>query len=123
MKTIYKLSILTSFLVLFYSCGKEDDLEVTQPVGLGGETWAQGPIDKWILDSLTNPYNIAVKYRWDPWELALDRTLTPPDESKIVAAMSAVKRVWIDPYTAETGSELFIKKYAPKQFVLVGSVQ
>jgi substrate import-associated zinc metallohydrolase lipoprotein len=123
MNTIYKLSIISSFLVLFFSCGKEDDLDVTQPVGLGGETWAQGSIDKWVLDSLTNPYNIAVKYRWDPWELALDKTLTPPDESKIIAAMSAVKRVWIDPYTAETGSELFIKRFAPKQFVLVGSVQ
>ena len=74
-------------------------------------------------DSLTVPYNIAVKYRWDPWELSLDKTLTPPDEAKIIPAMSAIKRVWIDPYNAETGSDLFIKKYSPKQFKLVGSVE
>jgi substrate import-associated zinc metallohydrolase lipoprotein len=37
--------------------------------------------------------------------------------------MSAIKRVWIDPYNAETGSDLFIKTYSPKQFVLVGSVE
>ncbi len=37
--------------------------------------------------------------------------------------MSAIKRVWIDPYNEETGSDLFIKKYSPKQFKLVGSVE
>jgi substrate import-associated zinc metallohydrolase lipoprotein len=123
MRSIYKLTVISSILVLFFSCRKEDELNVTQPVGLGGDTWARGAIDKWLLDSLTTPYNIGVKYRWEPWESAIDETLTPPDESKIIPAMSAVKRVWIDPYTAETGSELFIKRFAPKQFALVGSVQ
>ena len=92
-------------------------------MGLGGDTFVPTAIDAWLFDSLTAPYNIAVKYRWDPWELDLDQTLTPPDESKIIPAMSAIKRVWIDPYNAETGSDLFIKKYSPKQFKLVGSVQ
>jgi len=114
----------TGFLLLLIaSCRKEDDLDVRQPVGLGGDSTARGPIDNWLLDSLTKPYNISVKYRWDPWELNLANTLTPPDESKVIEAMAAVKRVWIDPYNAETGSELFIKRYSPKQFVLVGSVE
>src|SRR5688572_16165581 len=111
------------FVLTIVSCGKEDDLVIRTPVGLGGDTFERTAIDQWLHDSLTVPYNIATKYRWDPWELGLDATLTPPDESKVIPAMSAVKRVWIDPYNAETGSELFIKKYSPKQFVLVGSVQ
>ena len=123
MKFLNKL-ILISFLALAVaSCKKSEDLDLPQPVGLGGDVVASNAIDKWMLDSLTIPYNIAVKYRWDPWELQLDKTLTPPDESKIIAAMSAIKRVWIDPYNAETGSDLFMKKYTPKQFVLVGSVE
>jgi len=103
---------------------KKEDLNVVPPVDLGGETWERTELDQWLMDSLTLPYNIAIKYRWDPGELNhLDRTLTPPDESKIIPAMSAIKRVWIDPYNAETGSDLFIKKYSPKQFILVGSVE
>jgi substrate import-associated zinc metallohydrolase lipoprotein len=47
----------------------------------------------------------------------------PPEESKVIPAMSIVKQIWIEPYNAETGSETFIKKYAPKHFVLVGSPQ
>jgi len=123
MKFSNRLLLIGLLVVLVASCKKSEDLNQPQPVGLGGEVVAGTAIDKWLLDSLTTPYNIAVKYRWDPWELNLDKTLTPPDESKIIAAMSAIKRVWIDPYNAETGSDLFIKKYSPKQFVLVGSVE
>jgi substrate import-associated zinc metallohydrolase lipoprotein len=92
-------------------------------LGLGGDTWTKGTIDKWLYDTMTKPYNIDVKYRWDPWEVALDATLVPPEESKVIPAMAIVKQIWIDPYNAETGSENFIKKYAPKTFVLVGSPQ
>lgn len=123
MKFLNRLLLISFLIVLVASCKKSEDLDQPQPVGLGGEVVAGTAIDKWLLDSLTTPYNIAVKYRWDPWELNLDKTLTPPDESKIIAAMSALKRVWIDPYNAETGSNLFMKKYSPKQFVLVGSVE
>src|SRR5687768_11186630 len=116
--------LITLLLPLFViSCRKDEDLNVIPPVDLGGETSERTTIDQWLLDSLTTPYNISVKYRWDPWELNLDKTLTPPDESKIIPAMSAIKRVWIDPYNQETGSDLFMKTYSPKQFVLVGSVE
>ena len=72
------------FLVLviqFLSCNKKEDLNYVQPPGLGGDTWEKTAIDNWIYDSLTLPYNIAVKYKWDAWELQqLDRDITPPDE-------------------------------------------
>jgi len=123
MKLIYKIYLAGCLLVVLASCRKDEVLNVQPAVGLGGEVTARTPIDQWILDSLTKTYNIAVKYRFDPWEVALDKTLTPPDESKIIAALSAIKRVWVDPYNAETGSNLFIKKYSPKQFVLIGSVE
>ncbi|HZF64228.1 MAG TPA: putative zinc-binding metallopeptidase [Chitinophagaceae bacterium] len=123
MKLLHKAFYASVILLMLDSCKKDEKLDVEQPVGLGGEVTASTAIDKWVLDSLTKPYNIAVKYRWDPWEYNLDKTLTPPDESKIVPALSAIKRVWIDPYNAETGSDLFIKKYSPKQFVMVGSVE
>ena len=123
MKFLNKLFLVSFVVLTVASCKKSEDLDLPQPVGLGGDVVARNAIDKWLLDSLTTPYNIAVKYRWDPWELNLDKTLTPPDESKIIPAMTAIKRVWIDPYNAETGSDLFMKKYSPKQFVLVGSVE
>ncbi|HUQ66662.1 MAG TPA: substrate import-associated zinc metallohydrolase lipoprotein, partial [Flavitalea sp.] len=117
------IKVVSIFVFFLASCKKDEKLNIVTPVGLGGDSFEKTALDEWLFDSLTAPYNIAVKYRWDPWELNLDKTLTPPDESKIIPAMSALKRVWIDPYNAETGSDAFIKKYSPKQFKLVGSVE
>ena len=112
---------ILAFVLALASCSKKDDLKIITPVGLGGDTFEHTAIDQWIFDSLTTTYNVDVKYRWDPWELQLDKTLTPPDESKIIPALSALKRVWLEPYNAELGSDVFMKKYTPKQFKLVGS--
>jgi substrate import-associated zinc metallohydrolase lipoprotein len=123
MMKLQQILLLTVLAMLLFASCKKEELDIRTPEGLGGDTFEHTAIDQWLLDSLTTPYNIAVKYRWDPWELNLDKTLTPPDESKIIPAMSAIKRVWIDPYNAETGSDAFIKKHSPKQFKLVGSVE
>ncbi len=114
--------ILFVFYMVFSlaSCKKESIGDVENIPGLGGDTWAPTPIDNWINDSLTEPFNIAVKYKWDQFELSLNKTLVPPKEDKIIPALSAVKKVWIDTYIAETDS-LFMKKYVPKFFALCGS--
>lgn len=102
------------------SCSKdEDDLNIPL-LGLGGDTWVEGPIDVWLYDNYVVPYNIEVKYRFDSYELALNKTLVPPMESKVITVMDAIKTTWIEPYNQEAG-ENFLKELAPKQFVLVGS--
>lgn len=116
-----KISLLFCLLTILGSCGKDDDLgNVDNIPGLGGDTWAPGPIDIWIRDSLTVPYNIAAKYKWDQGELDFNRTLVPPKEEKIIPVLSAIRKVWINNYVAVAG-ELFMKRYSPKFFVLVGS--
>ncbi|NII27894.1 hypothetical protein HB364_22615 [Pseudoflavitalea sp. X16] len=116
-----RVFLLLACISVITACKKEDDLNnIDEIPGLGGDTWVKGPIDYWIYDNLTKPYNIAVKYKWDQFELELNKTLVPPKEEKIIPVMEAVKKVWIDNYVAEAG-ELFIKKYCPKFFVLAGS--
>lgn len=120
-KGFRKSMLFVCIVLLVTACKKEDELgDVDNIPGLGGDTWVKGPIDYWIYDSLTQPYNIAVKYKWDQFELELNKTLVPPREDKIIPVMDAVKKVWINTYVAEAG-ENFIKKYCPKFFVLVGS--
>ena len=107
-------------LVLLFSCRKEDSLNVEDIPGLGGDTWAKGPIDQWLYDSLVKPYNIATKYKWDQFELDINKTIVPPKEEKIIPVMRSVKKVWMEPYIA-LGGELFFKTYSPKLVVLAGS--
>jgi len=112
------------FFVLFglmVSCKKSDDLgDVSNIPGLGGDSSVSTAIDQWIYDSLTVPYNVSAKYRWDQALLDLNKTLTPPMESKIIPVLSSVKKVWIDTYVAQAGAN-FMKTLIPKFFVLVGS--
>jgi substrate import-associated zinc metallohydrolase lipoprotein len=119
MRLQFLLLILFGSVILF-SCRKKDALVVDDIPGLGGDTWTQGTIDKWLYDTLVVPYNIATKYKWDQFELDVNKNIVPPKEEKIIPVMRSVKRVWMEPYILQAG-ELFFKKYSPKLFVLAGS--
>ncbi len=118
---IQKAAFFLLLIAGMASCKKDETLgNIDNISGLGGDTWVKGPIDKWIYDSLTVPYNSTAKYKYDQFELSLNRTLVPMKEEKVVPILSAFKKVWIDPYVAEAGLNFF-KKYGNKLFVLVGS--
>lgn len=120
MKTI-KIFLFCLSLALLAACSKENDLgEVEDIPGLGGDTWTPGPLDKWLYDTLTVPFNIAVKYKWDQFEFELNKVLVPPKEEKVIPVMSAIKKVWINNYIEEAGLTFF-RKYCPKFFILSGS--
>ena len=123
MKNLRNITLTACLLFMIASCNKTEDLNVRPALGLGGEVTAENAIDKWIRDSLTTPYNISALYKWDPSTASLFKTVTPADESRVIPLFSALRKVWINPYNEETGSELFMKKYSPKQFVLLGSVE
>ncbi|SHH17628.1 substrate import-associated zinc metallohydrolase lipoprotein [Chryseolinea serpens] len=106
-------------MLLVSSCSDpEEDLDISF-LDVDTETNA---IDQWIVQNYTNPYNIAINYKWVPFELATDKTLVPVKEEKVIPVMTLVKETWIDPYVKEAGED-FMKINAPKQFVLVGSPQ
>lgn len=121
MRFLRTFSVAALLFAGLLSCRKEqltgnaDDIP-----GLGGDTWVKGAIDDWILSNLTQPYNVAVKYKWDQSEMEFNKIIVPPDEAKVIPVLNAVKQVWIDNYVAETDA-LFMKKYCPKFFVLAGS--
>jgi substrate import-associated zinc metallohydrolase lipoprotein len=115
------LLVVALGLLTLASCKKNNDNLGIDIVGLGGDTWPKDSIDKWVRDTLTKPYNIDVKYRWDAFELDLDKTLVPPSPDKVVPMMRVVKYGWIDAYEEEAGGD-FIKTFCPKQYELVGSV-
>jgi substrate import-associated zinc metallohydrolase lipoprotein len=114
-----KIIALFALVIMAISCGKKEDLESELPP-IKTPDEQPLPQDIWIRDSLTIPYNIAVKYKWDALELDLYKTLVPPYESQIVPSLKIVKKIWIDTYIAQAGADFF-KSLCPKQFLLVGS--
>lgn len=108
---------------LMSSC-KEDSIgDVADISGQGGDIVAPTAIDKYLMDSLTTPYNIQMKYRWDQFEFGdVTKTLVPPKEEKIIPLSRVVKSAWIVPYVQQK-SLTFFNMYSPKTFILSGSVQ
>lgn len=119
MKKINILLAAIAFLSIL-SCRKSENLN-KNIVGLGGETWTQTALDNWLSDNFTKPYNIDVKYRWEGAETDIAKTLTPPKLGNVQPTMEVVKSSWIDVYVAEAG-KAFIQKYAPRQYLLIGSL-
>ncbi|GGH62412.1 substrate import-associated zinc metallohydrolase lipoprotein [Filimonas zeae] len=120
---IVKISLLILSLGVMASCKKEKLDPVGDIPGLGGDTWEPTVVDKWLLDSLTNPFNISVKYKWDPHEVSdqyILRDFVPPREEVVISLMSSVKKVWADNYIAERDT-VFFNRYSPKFFALFGS--
>lgn len=105
-----------SFLV---SCG-EDDLDMSHIQVPVFDIESLTPTDRYIYDSITCPFNVEVKYKWDISETEFDKRLIPPMEDKVVPFMQVLKRVWFDTYVQEVDSDFF-KRFVPKQIELIGS--
>jgi len=122
MKLIVKYLLILSVAVplLLESCSKKEKLDPGDPLGLGGDKVTATAIDKWIMDTLTTPYNMEVKYRFDEFEVQLDRTLVPPKEEQVIPVLRTIKNVFMNPFEKEAGIT-FLKTEIPKQIVLVGS--
>lgn len=121
-KLKYMICLLTAAFIV-WGCEKEQlgDLN-TKILDLGGEEIAPNETDIWLYNNFVKPYNMEVKYKWDQFELALNRTLVPVYEDKVIPIMNTIKETWIVPYEKVAGAA-FIKKLSPKKFVLVGSPQ
>lgn len=111
-------------VVCLASCKKDDFTPLTTPSpGLGGDTWVYDDIDKFILDSLTTPFNVAVNYRWIPGQLDYPSAITPPDKDMVLPMLKALLNVAYLPYTQQTGSTAFLRRYLPKTLILAGSAE
>lgn len=120
MKKKLLITMVALATVFLAGCSKKDDLSANIN-GLGGDTWAKGPIDEWISTNYTTPYNIEVKYKWDRSELGeFYKNVVPVKEELVIPVMSIIKKTWIEPYIAVKGED-FMKKYTQKQFYLAGS--
>jgi substrate import-associated zinc metallohydrolase lipoprotein len=126
MKTIsiIKFGLSALAVVLLASCVIDDFTPLTTaPPGLGGDTYVQDDIDKFILDSLTVPFNVAVNYKWLPGQLDFPSDITPPDKDLVVPLLKGLLAVAYSPYTQQTGSTAFLRHYLPKTLELAGSAE
>lgn len=108
---------LTSLFMLT-SCTKEEGLgesrlDITAP--------NKTELDKWIDTNFVDTYNMQVFYRWDPYKVDMARYLTPVKVEQVKPSLQVIKTIWLDSYL-EMAGDMFVKKTAPRELVLVGSM-
>jgi len=96
MNKILKITIIISALFSLFSCQKEEGLRdesvITYNKTLNTE------FDQWIIENITTPYNVEVKYKWDDGEVSNEFTVTPPKIEKAKQFLEAYLNVWIKTY-------------------------
>lgn len=111
-------AILIAGVALLASCAHEDQPKESQfDLSVPSKT----DLDKWISTNFLDTYNINVYYEWNQNLVDNNKYLFPPKVDKVQPAMQVVKKIWIDSYTT-IGGVNFVKKIAPREFVLVGGV-
>jgi substrate import-associated zinc metallohydrolase lipoprotein len=114
----YRSLALIAVVLTFTACAHEDQPKESQ---LSFEQPVKTELDNWIGTNYTNPYNINVQYEWNQNTVDNTRYLFPPSVDKVKPALEIVKKIWIDSYSSIAGAD-FVKKIAPREFVLVGGV-
>ncbi len=117
-----KINIIVTLIVYFFVTGCHKEIVDVSDLDFGSRTEGNTEIDNWLKENYLDPYNIEVMYKWDASELSTTNTLVPPEEKHIIPVMDMIKKAWIDVYNT-MGDPTFIKKYSPKQYLLVGSAE
>jgi substrate import-associated zinc metallohydrolase lipoprotein len=77
-------------------------------------------IDNWVKTNLRDPFNVFVKYQYDPFEIDYTKNTVPPREEFVVPVMELVLQSMVGPYLAVSDSSV-VRQIMPKLWVLVGS--
>ncbi|MDG1871964.1 MAG: putative zinc-binding metallopeptidase [Flavobacterium sp.] len=115
---LYKNVLVLSSVLFLGACASDEPLtesilDTTVPV--------KSPLDNWIDTNFLTPYNINVQYKWDQNVVDNNRYLFPPTQTKVQPALEIVQKIWLQSYSTIGGAD-FVKKIAPREFVLVGGV-
>lgn len=117
MKKIFLLIFVGSCLA---ACKKKEVLPSQSQLDMSDPV--MNSTDRWIMDSLTTPYNIDVRYKWDEWNMPdMGKYNYPTTPGHTAVLLKVLKHTWLDAYV-ETAGELFIKKNSPRQFTIFGGV-
>lgn len=115
---LYKNVLVLSSVLFLGACASDEPLtesilDTTVPV--------KSSLDNWIDTNFLTPYNINVQYKWNQNVVDNNRYLFPPTQTKVQPALEIVQKIWLQSYSTIGGAD-FVKKIAPREFVLVGGV-
>lgn len=114
------LFYISAILLVVSACKKEEKLEVDMNK-YNSDLNKENDLDRWLLGTITTPYNIEVVYRFNRNLTDVGKDISPVEFNKVQPMMETVLNTYLKPYEKVAG-KTFIKTFCPKQYVLYGSV-
>lgn len=96
--------------------------EITDDTAFPTTAPAGSELDNWLLNNFTYPYNTEITYKLNDIETDMAYHVVPAETAKAAKLAKLVKYMWFDAYD-EVAGQTFLKKYAPRMIMLVGSGQ
>ena len=115
---IYTIIVAGLLLLTTNNCA-EDEVNRDENV-IFVQNQPQTQFDKYLSKIYTEPYNIKFIYKWDDNESDMNYALVPAKYENSVKMANLVKYLCLDAYEA-VAPKYFLKKYFPKNIMLVGS--
>ncbi|MDO7138012.1 zinc-binding metallopeptidase [Algibacter lectus] len=119
MKKINFLILLIFSSVIFNSCENTDALDRNVSV-VNGDDGEKTQFDLYLDREYVDPYNISFLYKLPDIETNFNHTLVPATLENSIKMSNLVKYLCLEPYDA-VAPEFFMKKFFPKQLLMVGS--
>lgn len=107
-------------LILMSACSKEDKLN-SQSVFVDSKI-PKNPLDNYILNNYTKPYNISILYKFVDKESDMAYNIVPATYDGSIRLTKLMLYSVIESYDKITGSKEFVKNNFPKLITYSGSV-
>ena len=106
-----------SVLVLLSACSGDD----SENVPVRTTELSSDPVDTYIRENFTEPYGVAVRYRFTDRYVAPTERVTPPRKDLVQPTLDFLTNFWIEPYFEVPGGEEYFRNTVPAEIVLIGS--
>ena len=105
-------------LLFTLACTADDDTNAPAPE----EEFSTDPLDVYIHENFTEPYGVAVRYRYVDRYVDPNNRVTPPRQEVVQSTLDFLTEYWIQPYLEIANGEEYLKSTIPAEVILIGSL-
>lgn len=114
---VYKKLSYLILVVLLAGC--YDKEELNEPVK-DTDSEPTTALDIYIQENFTDPYQIAIRYRFVDRYVDPGERVAPPRLEVVRPMLDFIEKFWIDPYLEVPNGEDFFKKHVPAELIFLG---
>ncbi len=105
-------------LLIIIACSGDDDNNApSQEI-----EFSTDPLDVYIRENFTDPYGVAVRYRYVDRYVDPNNRVTPPRQELVQPTIDFLTEYWVNPYLEIANGEEYLKNTIPAEIVLIGSL-